>query len=100
MVSVVRLVNKEKAVFPTADNNASLLKNSQLISHRPLLVSIEKEDMLLIKKNALPSIHPNKLQVFLGSLVPLLVSDAIFLHNRFETWRVRGQREMGRERER
>lgn len=47
--------------------------------------------MLLVRKNALPSIHPNKLQVFLGSLVPLLVSDAVFLHNRFETWRVRGR---------
>lgn len=49
--------------------------------------------MLLIRQNALPSVHPNKLQVFFGSLVPLLVSDAVFLHNRFETWRVRGQEE-------
>lgn len=39
-----------------------------------------------IKEKFLPSIHPNKLQVFLGSLVPLLVSNTIFLHNRFETW--------------
>lgn len=54
--------------------------------------------MLLIRKNALPSIHPNKLQVFFSSLVPLLVSDAVFLHNRFETWRVRGQGEMERHR--
>lgn len=52
--------------------------------------------MLLLEKNALPSIHPNKLQVFFGSLVPLLVCDALFLHNRFETWRVRGQRETER----
>lgn len=78
--------------------NASLWTNGQLIFYLSLLVSIEKAHMLLIRKNALPSIHPNKLQVFFGSLVPLLVSDAVFLHNRFETWRVRGQRKMERQR--
>lgn len=53
---------------------------------------------MLIKKKILPSIHPNKLQVFLGSLVPLLVSNTIFLHNRFETWWRGGQRKREKER--
>lgn len=78
--------------------NASLLTNGQSISSLPPSGCTEKEHMLLIKKNALPSIHPNKLQVFFGSLVPLLVGGALFLHNRFETWRVRGQRETERAR--
>ena len=49
------------------------------------------------KKDALPSVNANKLQVLLGSGAPLLPSPLLLLHDGFEPC---GERERERERER